>query len=503
MNTLIRSAFFFVLLGAATGLSAQKIYLTVSPEMEVEESISGGEVSAVSAAAEDILNQYAQLGHMTNDQGVTTRLAGNNFKGLFKATARIFADYLEYPGGIGDDIAAYRQTVMQRFPDRGFPYNIGNAELTKITGEGYRFYIVTMRFNKSIKAYIDGNGRIRTAERNGSRDFILELTAEISTDDLSQFRIRSITCADKCGKKAADRVRYLSTTATLGLPLTSVKKIGGPGISSGQDSYEFKHDIQLGIGARFTSNLLSPDGASGKHLFLTGGLNLTYSKFTSSLNSYALESFPDPDFNGESFEGNIGAYRRTVDDVFLTEETKLLSVEVPLGVSYRILENYERALMLEAVIKPSFVFSKSLDWKNGRGVFDGVIDVAKFSVLENSEYVGATNPDDNPFNVCDCDQVTRSGNSDLETGLGLWVQLSPTFYSNVDNNDPALGFQISLDFAFNLKSPLTSSAADNPILQAPRGETNILSNAYFDTKLHYVGLRAGVFLQRARPINIR
>ena len=495
-------------------VNAQDIIpVTLSPTMVVEESIATSEVDKVSAAAQTILNEYARSGHLTNAGGTPTQRAGNDFQNLFKATATVFADYLEYPGGQGDHIASYRRTIMDKFPDNGFPYIVSNAELTGVSGEGFRFFIATLQFKKSVKKYVDGRGRIRSAAQDGSRDFILKMTVEISVDDLTRFKIRSIVCADKCGRPAADRTRYLTGALSIGLPLTASDLLPIDNIDmEATGDISFDQTLHTSIGVRYTTNRFNPEAATKKNLFLTVGADLSVSRFRSRLLDYALNPIDVTQFDGRTVEGDVGEYVRLVDDVILDEEIRLVSVDLPLGLSYRIFNDYDRVLMVDLVAKPSFVLGKSVAIGQGRGRFDGLIPAANFSVLNDyprpitdptdPTAVPITDPASNPFNACECDEITRE-ESPLQTGFGLWLQLSPTYYTNLDNGDPALGLQFSLDLAYNVSAPISTRAASEAYYQNPRGETGVLANGYFDHGLHYIGIRVGVYLHKVTPINIR
>ena len=494
--------------------NAQEIIpVTLSPTMQVEESIATSEVDKVSAAAQSILNQYARFGHLTNAGGTPTQRAGNDFQNLFKATATVFADYLEYPGGQGDHIAAYRRTIMDKFPDNGFPYILSNAELTGVSGEGFRFFIATIQFKKSVKKYVDGRGRIRSAAQDGSRDFILKMTVEISVDDLSRFKIRNIVCAERCGRPAADRTRYLTGALSIGLPFTSSDLLPIDNVNmEATDDISFDQTLHTSLGVRYTTNRFNPEAAPKKNLFFTAGADLTLSRFRTRLLDYALDPIDASEFDGKTVDGEVAEYARLVNNVILDEEVSLFSVDVPLGISYRLFDDYDRVLMVDLVAKPSFVLGKSIAIGQGRGRFDGVIPAANFSVLDDyprpfsdptdptAEPI--TDPASNPFNACECDEITRE-DSPLQTGFGLWLQFSPTYYTNLDNGDPALGLQFSLDLAYNVRAPISTRAASEAYYQNPRGETGVLANGYFDHGLHYLGVRVGVYLHKVTPINIR
>ena len=487
--------------------------VTLSPNMVVEESIAGSEVEKVATAARKILNEYTALGHIRNENGVPTQRVANDFQNLFKATATVFSDYLEYPGGTGEDIAEYRRILMEKFPNEGFPYDVSNAELSGVSGEGFRFFIAKIRFKKSIKKYVDGRGRIRDAAQDGSRDFILEMTVEISVDDLGLYKIREIVCADGCGRPAADRVRYLSGTLSIGLPLTSSDLLPITNVDmSATSAINFKHTLQASVGGRWTSNVLNPDAASNKNIFLTVGGELSFSRFSSQLRDYALLPIGEERFNGTTNEGEVAEYRRLVTNVTLDEDVSMVSLDLPFGLSYRILNDYDRAFMIDFLARPTLTVSKSISLSRAEGRYDGVIPEANFSVLENYprplDQPGGIpenpilDPTNNPFNACECDLLTRT-ESELATGLGLWLQISPTYYTNLDNDDPALGLQFSLDLAYNISSPITSSAASDAYYRDPRGEEGVLANGYFKHGLHYIGIRVGVYLHKVTSVNIR
>ncbi len=483
-------------------VAAQSIAVTNAPNIFVEESISQGEVAAVAAASRSILGVYAEKGHMRDDRGKVSRAAGNEFKNLFKATARIYPDYLEYPGDRNEDIFAYRSTVVSKFARQGLPYTIQNAELMAVMGEGFRFYVAKIRFNKLMQAYLDGRGNVRSAAEGGIRDFRLEMTVEISTEDPSQWHIRSIVCAENCARPKANHSQFMGLTASFGLPASSASALSIPGVRA-ESTIDFRETLNVGIGARLTSNYLLPRDAQNKNLYLTIGADVRYRRFATDVANYSLDPFPMSDLDGISFDDERAQYERRVTDVSLRERASIVSVEFPLGVSYRILEGVSNFLHLEATAHPSLVVGKSVRWSEGAGRFDGILPGARFSVLRDSEHSGTKDPESNIFNACDCEELRRNETSSIETGLGLWVQLSPTFYTNLNNDRSALGLQISLDMAMNVRSPLGGEPAEQPYLRNPNGESGVFANGYFDTKLHYVGIRAGVYLQTIRPINIR
>jgi hypothetical protein len=91
---------------------------------------------------------------------------------------------------------------------------------------------------------------------------------------------------------------------------------------------------------------------------------------------------------------------------------------------------------------------------------------------------------------------SQSGIPELQTTTGLWLQASPTFYKEFVRNEPAIGFQVSLDLGFNVISPF-GKVEGTEAINMPRDRTIVND----EVKIHYIGLRVGVNIHSSRSVN--
>jgi hypothetical protein len=137
-----------------------------------------------------------------------------------------------------------------------------------------------------------------------------------------------------------------------------------------------------------------------------------------------------------------------------TEVVTLHMLRVPLGLSYRIAGDEEQAIHMEVQAVPSVSFSTT----------------KRFG--------------------------SQSGIPELQTTTGLWLQASPTFYKEFVRNEPAIGFQVSLDLGFNVISPF-GKVEGTEAINMPRDRTIVND----EVKIHYIGLRVGVNIHSSRSVN--
>lgn len=499
MQKYIITTCLFLVLGVITG---QEVPLIINPDMIIYEGVTDDSdlMKKLSEATKIAVNEYASKGSLLPEDGefITTKSA-NEFKALFKPTAKLFVDYFEYPGD-PVDVFSYKDDVYSFFESEGFQFKIEDAFFNQVQPtpiDDPRYYMSTVTFTKRILNYVNDDREVQEPLTGEERTYTLSMDIEISARDFSKFLILGVKCTAECSETAADAEAYIDFSLGAALPFTAASATSDFTSKYG-NSLDFSSKPAFSAGLSVTSTYLSPKSAGVKNLFLTAGIYYRFWQLESTLTDFSIAPFSA---SASDEFGGTTAYQRIVGPVNGVEEVTMHNLEIPIGVSYRLIDNYRSSIHLAATLRPSITLTKTKAF-TGNGTYDGSVAEANFRFLELNA-ANLTDRDIAPYEVGD---YNIENSPPLETGLGLWLQLSPTYYGEITNDDPSVGFQLSLDLGFNILSAIASNpvsgTGEDQLFAYPDVMPSTLVNGYFDAvKLHYIGLRFGINLHWVKSVN--
>ncbi|TXB68308.1 hypothetical protein [Phaeodactylibacter luteus] len=480
---------------SAPMLNAQEgtLQLLDSPSFEAADGVEPAERVEVRRAAEQLLRKYGQFGTFLDaDEEKVTLNASNAFKQLFKATARIFPDYLEFPADYQVDIYEYKNEVSRYMGEEGLKYNLSNAELMSIE-KGGRYFNVLVRVQKEMLNYIDDEGGV-AARPPGSAVYELELEMEVSMLDYSKAQIRDIRFNRGLGEgpvmPPADWESF--TGLVLGgdlAPLPIAPETGWAiGSTSGRTTLETPVSFALGF-TWMSNRLVNPTVASRKNLFLFASAYYRYWQLEQRLDNYRLAPFQVILGSGS---GEETTYLRQVGPIQGSEKSTLQTVEFPIGLAYRVRATYGSTLFLQAGVVPGLVISSSSRF-SGTGTFDGIVEAYNFRFLREGALL-LDNDVLEPYRVGE--GLTIEAAPELTLRPSLWLMASPALYLDINNQYPVVGLMAALDLRFNLLSYFDPKPAGEPVLRYDDDLPQpLLESANSQVPLHSLGIRVGVYLR--------
>jgi hypothetical protein len=467
------------------------LQLKVSADFEVAEAISDKEQRDIRLAAEQLLRDYEQYGTFLDPQkGEVTLKASNDFKTLFKATARLFPDYLKYPPDYQVDIYEYKNEILRSFGDQGVLYKISNAEIVSIE-KGRRYFNALVRFQKEMLTYINDKGEVKSRAA-GEAIYELEAEIEISPLDYSKAQIRDIRFVSGIGEgpvsPPADWESFGSLELSGGIapfPVASEVNVGGN--VSGNTTLSTPATFDLGFNwmtNRFINSTVSPR----KNLFLYAGGSYRYWELEQELGNYRIDPFPA---TAGAMEEET-SYTRIVGPVQGKENVKLHTVEFPIGLAYRLKSTYGSTFVLQIGAVPGLVLS-STNRFSGTGTFDGLIEAYNFRFLRE----GAINLDQSTVQTYQVGaDIPLEEGPELSLKPSLWLMASPAYYLDISSQYPVVGLMAALDFRFNVLSYFDPQPSSEPVFRYSDDLPQPLLETINDqVPLHWIGLRVGVYLR--------
>lgn len=480
---------------AALSLPGQEssLQLNISTEFEVEESISDSEQRDLRLASEQLLRKYDQYGTFLDPEtGMVSLGASNDFKKLFKATARIFPDYLEFPADYQVDIYEYKNNISRSFEEEGLKYKISNTEMISLE-KGGRYYNAIIRLQKEMLNFINDKGEV-APRPEGETIYELELEMEISPLDYSKAQIREIRFIRGVGEgpvlPPADWESFASLELSGGLsPFPVASAVSWSGQASGNTTFNTPSTFALGFNW-MTNRLINSTPSSGKNLFLYAGASYRYWELEQSLENYRIEPFPATATDGGTEEET--SYTRIVGPVQGKENIQLQTVEFPIGLAYRLKSTYGSTFVLQIGAVPGLALSSTNRFL-GTGTFDGLIEAYNFRFLRE----GAIDLNQDILQAYQVGaDVPIDESPELSVKPSFWLMASPAYYLDISNQYPVVGLMAALDFRFNLLSYFDPQPPGDPVFEYNDDLPQPLLETVNDqVPLHWVGLRLGVYLR--------
>ena len=266
----------------------------------------------------------------------------NRFKDLFSSGAEVIRDYYQYPppalvyaDGYGEE--AYTTALRED----GVKFLLADPVLIRFDLGTPGYYHLKIRVSKFALNYLEGEQkRLRRSENGIYRS--LRFTISIPRDNVSKGNIFRIEGQEVV--QPEDYTKIFALALNAGFPLSSMTT------TEHWDSEYAPRGATLGISPKptfgaqvyFQTNRLSREKATNRPLSLYVGLSVQRFAWDVSLGNYSFKEFKDENYN----PGMIGSGANTItytamrsaDSIYATQRENLTVIEIPIGVSYRLIK---------------------------------------------------------------------------------------------------------------------------------------------------------------------
>jgi hypothetical protein len=398
----------------------------------VKAEINDEQKDEIMAATTKILNEYARVATFRDDNNNFSDDSYTEFVSLFSGSAEVYDDLIKKDAQ-NINYASYADKVFQYMQGTGVKFELNETYLDEISYDSSGFYIVQLSFEKIMFNGLDDNNEIVNFPNNG-RPVDLKMRVEVPEYDLSDASIVGVT-----GEAAKVKVESASMiSADLNYHLGNVSKTAttlSPGWSD---------DLPVSYNAYGVDVVYRRSLNNKKSLYLLVGASLAFNNFNSTLNDYQGEfpSFVNTLNGGEALSASGAETPGTEPSLLsilsqggnqLNERLQVIDIQIPLGVSLRILEAYNYDLFLDIAAVPIYSISSSGNYTGDLAFQNFPTDRERFSQgfvdnvlneFENgniiSEYIGTSNYDE---------ELTEVANQ-----FSAAVQVTPLFHYKFNFN---------------------------------------------------------------------
>ncbi|GEM_PF-3134535 len=437
-------------------------------------TLSGDEKDQVVESAQMALDAYADaVTLLDKKQNRVTREAMNKFMALFGGTATLVQDYEEYIPLDMVDKETYCGNIFNRMELEGLQVKLNQAVLEEIIDED-AFWVAVIKTEKDFYNYVTSNNVVVTI---GGRVQDHELRLDIPKTDISKPKIAKISrrCRpeENCDVVVADYSRYFGPSFSVFQPIVASKTYGGYlGKNVGAGELELEADFGFSGGVEFFTNRLSPKDSEKKNLFLLTGIRFNYNRYSGNLTDYNFD-IPDQAFD---VNGNVEPYQRKGLNINATEELTIGTVEVPLGIAFRLKRKQRFDAFVQTKLLASYSFLMEKGTLTGTGDYDAQIAAANWSLLEDR----AARPDNIANSVSIFNQQKtygpflggeRRGLSGVTepklNGLGIAAQLSPVVTIHLGDGNPNWSLMIGADITYHFLPLFKYTETEDILLRYP------------------------------------
>ncbi len=462
----------------------------------IKAEINEEQKEEIMAASTNILNQYIKVASFRDENDNFSDDSYTEFVGLFSGSAEVYNDLVKKDAQ-NINYASYADNVFQYMQGTGVKFELNETYLDEITYDSSGFYVVNLSFEKIMFNGLDEDFEIVNYPNNG-KSIDLKMKIEIPEYDLSDASIVGIT--GEAAKVKVESANMIS--ADFNYHLGNVLKtatILSPGWT---DDLPVAYN-SFGVDVVYRRSLNNK-----KSLYFLIGASLAFNNFNTDLVGYRgeLPTNIGVDYGGDAVDalgnpvsGSESSNITVLDQGnTLNEQLQVIDVQVPLGVSLRILEAYNYDFFVDLAVVPTYSISSSgsysgnLSFLNipsnidrfGQQLLDALDqDIADGTV--DPAYVGSINYDNELVEVANqfsaAAQITPlfhykfNFNMALELGLNVSYNFLPYFAN--ETNHLGNGERVEL-------IDLTSIAgAQNP---------SVLQNNYRNVGLIRYGARIGI-----------
>jgi len=483
---------------------AQNVKLRNAASLRVDPSISQAQLKQIIKTVENTLNEYTAASKLIDlDQKRVTEKSIDRFNKLFTPNAKVVKDYAEFVPMELMSYRSYSREVYNMFKLKGVEYVIQSAELVEVKSTALGFYEPIVMVNKKMYSYLTADGATKSIpsgrlERQKFRFDILK-------DDPTRANISRIDHAVTLDPPD-EYTRIFSVSAGVGSSSYSPSTSSYWDQAHRNSSLDVKGGIDFSIGAELVMDkFLSSKTSSNRPLAFSVGLRYASHQVKTELRSFSIEPFEQTAVQDTA----SNRYWRHVGPVTGDESIRFSTLEIPLGVAYKLMKKQTSMVFLHARFIPSFVIGGSGNLK-GNGFYDGILinedastsglnTASQMRILRmiatDQDKIKATNGWE-PYKVGRDEQIDLDADPEL-SGSTFAIQLSPTGYFNFSDDNPSWGVMIGLDLTYRfgsfIKHNPVDSTLDNALKYTDDFEGSLMS--YYTEKVsgfHY-GVRIGLF----------
>lgn len=445
-----KSLFILMFLLCIVQIHAQ-VNITKSPALALPASVSLGQCDDIIKVLNGKLDNYKKSGTLFNKKaGSINRESVEEFKKNFSLDAKLFNDLYEYNEDYLQDLDGYIQLARSYFPNEGLRFAISNPVLISIEETDNR-YAVVVKLEKQTERYYNSNGEVK----DGIRVHVLDFVYDIRKGELNSAKLTFIRYGIKIDPPAT-YFSYLGLELSAGTAIWSgnnlLPELATPTNAGGK--IENLNATAWSVGGTWRSNFFAKKKSPRKNLFLVGGIRVCGSSYKIKLSDY--KTVPRFQSNVEDSTGNVvGKIYRVGQNIGVTESFKSLGVSVPLGISYRILNKPNSALMVDVTYVPTIALSAKTT-VIGQGDYDtyyksiySTIPQAintSIDVLKNDNLLG----ENRPINY------STEPTKQLSHSLGL----SLMYYRDFQQDLNSLGIAVGLDVLWGFTSIIKDKNVD-------------------------------------------
>jgi hypothetical protein len=500
------STLFLLLFIACTANGQVKIQR--APDLSLENPIPEPEINRIMNALNLRLEEYGKAATLFNKN---TRSINDEsvaeFKNLFTPDAKICNDLYEYEEQL-QGLNQYIGIAMDYFEREGVRFTLSDPVLKSIK-EADQHYICSVSVRKETEKYYKGNGEIIAEPKTHELEFVFD----IQKNDWNSTKISAIR-SYKLLSIIAPYVQYVDNSIRFGAFQTSYSISQGFKDFARSGNLSIKSGFRIGDGFTWRSNFLAPLKSSKKNLFVTVGLQGAYTALEADLKDYSL--FPEKADELYSGSGSFYDYLyREVSSVNVKEKIQNISLNLPIGLSYRVLNKYKTALFFEVFYIPSFSLY-SMSTTTGDGLYDNVIYLDnntfngyKYSYLEEIDRF-------NSYGIFPPSSVIENANKYFlgkriidysfkpRINISHQVGFSATIFNDFFKRNKTFGIAIGIDAIFDLQ-PFVRDASQRPefeIISSGKDfyvrDSSLLGTYIQNVKVRNIGLHIAFYQKRSR-----
>lgn len=403
------------------------------------------------------MNEYAEASKLLDPRRnkITTASAAR-FKQLFLSTARLMQDYKEdIPGDlVGLNKYVDDALTLLEFSPGGLKVKIESAELKKIADDPGGYWVVTVRIQKLLFNAVTPKNKV--IEYPSGRLMTQDITFDIKHGVLDKAFITKISrfCSSPkepgCGGPADYYISYFGPSAKGFIPSGASRfSTYWNDFHAADSEMRVRGNVSFSLGIDFLTNKINPKTARQKNLFLTAGFHLANYRFTTNLEDFSFVPFEAAAIDAN---GNDTVYLRVVEPMSPKENIQVTTLELPVGVMYRVSTSRKSDIMIGARLLPSFAIG-GRSHVTGEANYGMIFENAHFNSLgARSIKPDRVSRDDGygPFFI-----GPRSIDQKVDPVLNtfnLGVQLSPSYYLHLKEGKSGWSLLVAFDLQYQLGS---------------------------------------------------
>lgn len=449
-----KSLFILMFLLCIIQIHAQ-VNITKSPTLALPASVSLGQCDDIIKVLNGKLDNYKKSGTLFNKKaGSINRESVEEFKKNFSLDAKLFNDLYEYNDDYLQDLDGYIQLARSYFPNEGLRFAISNPVLVSIEETDNR-YAVVVKLEKQTERYYNSNGEVK----DGIRIHVLDFVYDIRKGELNSAKLTFIRYGIKIDPPAT-YFSYLGLELSAGTAIWSgnnlLPELATPTKAGGK--IENLNGTAWSVGGTWRSNFFAKKKSPRKNLFLVGGIRVCGSSYKIKLSDY--KTVPRFQSDGkDSTKNKKDAYYRVGENIEVTESYTSFGFSVPVGMSYRILNKPNSALMVDVTYVPTIALSAKTTGI-GQGDYDIYQEIN--TIYSQNDQKGGV-PSDDAFKKDYLLGKRRPINyaTDPKTQFSHSLGLSLMYYKDFQQDLNSLGIAVGLDVLWGFTSIIKDKNVDS------------------------------------------